>query len=252
MNFPSEAPAYYLGWDVGGWNCDNNGKNRDALCILDAQRIIIGKPWRGNLRQSINEATTTADWVGRLFSLCGEAAPSSPYRAILAIDTPLWFSTTLVDLLTRQQSVATLGDSETNPYLFRRTERFLFEHGIRPLSPIKDMIGSQATKGMHVLAKFAPQVVRCGVWSDGSLLNVIEAYPSPCKRSANMQQLLAGYPVLNHDDKQDALTCALIGWLFDQTPEKLISPDNSIPISEGWIWVPQDVLQDAHRRENGK
>jgi hypothetical protein len=61
----------------------------------------------GNLRQSINEATSTADWLGKLFSLCGAVEPASPYRAILAIDTPLGFPTALVDLLTRQRPVTT-------------------------------------------------------------------------------------------------------------------------------------------------
>jgi len=250
---PSPQPAaYYIGWDVGGWNCDKNANSRDALCILDPQCNLVGKAWRGNLRQSINDAADTGNWLTRLFALCGATVPASPFQAILAIDTPLGFSTALVNLLTRQQPVATLGSSETNPYLFRRTERFLFEHGIRPLSPIKDMIGSQATKGMHVLAKFAPQTLRCGVWSDGNLLTAIEAYPSPCKHSATTQQLIGHYPAMDHDDKQDALTCALLGYLFAREPAKLVAPDNAVPINEGWIWVPQDALNNAHRRENGK
>jgi hypothetical protein len=45
------------------------------------------------------------------------------------------------------------------------------------------MIGSQATKGMHVLTRFAPKIVECGVWSDGSNLTAIEAYTSACKSS---------------------------------------------------------------------
>jgi hypothetical protein len=243
MTLSPQPTTVYIGWDVGGWNCDKNANSRDAICILDAQCALVGKAWRGNLRQSINAATDAADWLSRLFALCGAFVPTSPYRAILAIDTPLGFSTELVDLLTRQQPVASLGASETNPYLFRHTERFLFEHGIRPLSPIKDMIGSQATKGMHVLAKFAPQTQRCGVWSDGNLLTAIEAYPSPCKRSATMQQLIGRYPAMDHEDKQDALTCALLGYLFDQSPKKLIPPDNAIAINEGWIWVPQDCIE---------
>ena len=40
------------------------------------------------------------------------------------------------------------------------------------------MIDSQATKGVHVLARFAPEIVECGAWSDGSNLTAIEAYPS--------------------------------------------------------------------------
>jgi hypothetical protein len=25
------ASAFFIGWDVGGWNCDDNSKSRDAL-----------------------------------------------------------------------------------------------------------------------------------------------------------------------------------------------------------------------------
>ena len=56
-------------------------------------------------------------------------------------------------------------------------------------TPIKDMIGSQATKGMHVLGRFAPIREACGVWTDGRMLRAIEAYPSACKRSACIEAL---------------------------------------------------------------
>ncbi len=42
--------SYFVGWDVGAWNCDKNGTSRDAIVILDEQRVIVGEPWRGNLR----------------------------------------------------------------------------------------------------------------------------------------------------------------------------------------------------------
>lgn len=67
---------------------------------------------------------------------------------------------------------------------------------------------------MHVLARFAAQVESCGVWSDGDRLTAIEAYPSPCKGSAIIQQLRRGYAPLRHEDEDDALTCALIAHLF--------------------------------------
>ncbi|MCP4289536.1 MAG: hypothetical protein GY792_34795 [Gammaproteobacteria bacterium] len=51
------------------------------------------------------------------------------------------------------------------------------------------MIGSQATKGMYVLACFAPKIAECGVWSDSSNLATIETYPSACKHSETTQAL---------------------------------------------------------------
>ncbi|HNC50754.1 MAG TPA: hypothetical protein PLO14_00745 [Accumulibacter sp.] len=241
MSRQPQASMFYVGWDVGGWNCDKNGKSRDALVILDTGLNIVGTPWRGNLRAAINEATDSAEWIGRLFALCNAAAPGDALIT-LAIDTPLGFSEAFVRLVTKLGTACEIGNSDTNPYLFRQTEHFLFEHGLKPLSAIKDMIGSQATKGMHVLAKFVPHTLRCGVWSDGMRLTAIEAYPSACKDSATIRGLQQPFGKLAHDDLDDALTCALLGCLFDTHPDKLISPGASVPASEGWIWVPKDGL----------
>ena len=247
MSIETQAPAFFIGWDVGGWNCDKNGESRDAIVILDADLAIVGTPWRGNLRKSIN-ATTCRSWVEALFALYGAEPPPISARVTLAIDTPLGFSQAFVALVTGRTYAESLESSATNPYLFRQTERCLFEQGIRPLSAVKDMIGSQATKGMHALAKFAPQVQRCGVWSDGAALTAIEAYPAPCKLSDMMAGLLQPYAdwrQANHRDKVDALTCALIAYCFQVQPETLAQPDGSVPVSEGWIWLPQDVLPRA-------
>lgn len=255
MNQPHLAPSFYIGWDVGGWNCDKNGKSRDAIVILDPDLQIVGKPWRGNLRTTINAATGSDAFIRALFALCSAPAdfalgaeatqPQAP-RITLAIDTPLGFSQAFVGLVTGLHSVEPIGQSNTNPYLFRHTERFLFEHGLTPLSAVKDMIGSQATKGMHALAKFARHRTSCGVWTDNRHLVAVEAYPSACKTSQAMAMLRQGYPELDHEDKTDALTCALVTYLFDQRREALAPPDASVPPGEGWIWVPGDVLSAWH------
>jgi hypothetical protein len=233
--------SYYIGWDVGGWNCDKNANSRDAVAILDADLNLVGKLWRDNIRNTINAATDSADWINRLFDLCKAAPPISP-QITLAIDTPLGFSDSFARLVKRQGHAGEIGSSETNPYLFRHTEQFLFQHGLKPLSPGKDMIGSQATKGMHVLAKFAPNIERCGVWTDAAGLTVIEAYPSGCKRSTTIKELQKRFGPLGHSDLDDALTCALLAYLFSMRPEALESPPKKTPTSEGWIWVPKDGL----------
>jgi hypothetical protein len=251
MTKPHLTLSFYIGWDVGGWNCDKNGKSRDAIVILDAALQIVGKPWRGNLRTTINAATDADGFINALFALCGapgglvlraEAAQPPAPRITLAIDTPLGFPQALVALVTGLHCVEPIGQSSTNPYLFRHTERFLSAHGLKPLSAVKDMIGSQATKGMHALAKFAPRRMSCGVWTDTSHLVAIEAYPSACKTSYTMARLLQGFPALDHPDQTDALTCALVAYLFDQRREALAAPYASVPPSEGWIWVTRDSL----------
>lgn len=243
MSGTSQPTSFYIGWDVGGWNCDKNGKSRDAIVILDSERRIVGSPWRGNLRQSINQAATSAEWIDSLFSLCDASSLVGHMQLIIGIDTPLGFSDAFARLVTGLECEPLVGDSETNPYLFRQTEHFLFQQGLKPLSAIKDMIGSQATKGMHVLAKFAPKGVSCGVWSDGAVLTAIEAYPSVCKGSATMRSLRHGYPALGHEDEDDALACALLAYLYAEQPGKLAWPSENVSSREGWIWVPKDVLK---------
>ncbi|MDT4850867.1 hypothetical protein FQZ97_850320 [compost metagenome] len=250
MQTLSSSAPLFIGWDVGGWNCDKNPASRDALVVLDEQRRILGQPWRGNLRRPINQALDSADFIARLLGLCDvEAEAAAP--VVLAIDTPLGFSEAFVELLVQGRAVDAIEGSASNPYLFRQTERFLFERGLSPLSAVKDMIGSQATKGMHVLARFAPHIQQCGVWTDHKRLRAIEAYPSACKRSKTMDELhqqyglgkasdtelLAGF---QHVDQRDALTCALIAWLFHFTPEQLVHPASEIPVREGWIFAPLD------------
>lgn len=242
MTAPTPTSAFYVGWDVGGWNCDKNGKSRDAIVILDAALQIVGNPWRGNLRSVINEAVTTPAFLYALFGLCGAAPPPASTSVTMAIDTPLGFPQAILDLITGQGISPAIERSASNPYLFRHTERFLFERGLTPLSAIKDMIGSQATKGMHAMAKFAPKNVSCGVWTDDQGLVAIEAYPSACKTAATIAALRQPYPTLDHEDKQDALTCALLAYLFDQRREVLADPGETVPLGEGWIWVPKDAL----------
>lgn len=245
MTGQERSEDFFIGWDVGGWNCDHNPNSRDAIVILDEQLALVGKPWRGNLRARINASANSREFIRNLFSLCAVDLLLNPAYVILAIDTPLGFSDGFVNLLSNHRYVEPIEESSANPYLYRQTERYLYTQGLKPLSPLKDMIGSQATKGIHALAKFAPQVLHCGVWSDGERLSVIETYPSACKRSALVNRLrkrVANQTSL-HQDENDALTCALIAYLFKSNPDMLISPLESVPTGEGWIWVPVDILE---------
>ena len=267
MTRESATTQVFIGWDVGGWNCDRNRESRDAVVILDSGGTLLGTPWRGNLRTAINQAQNSREWLERLLALCQLTSSAAQIQAVLAIDTPLGFSAAFLRLLDRLEYEATIGQSDTNPYLFRYTERFLFEHGLRPLSPVKDMIGSQATKGRHVLAKFAPKLKACGVWHDGARLTAIEAYPSACKASALMQKLLESFFSFQSEsvctaegnefddpDKRDALICALTAGLFWDQPALLAPPTGTTPRMEGWIWLPKDVFgrANADPRKRGR
>ena len=53
----------YIGWDVGGWNCDNSSASRDALVVLQLHPV----EQHGGQPQS-SEAAVVVD-LGR--HLCG-------------------------------------------------------------------------------------------------------------------------------------------------------------------------------------
>jgi hypothetical protein len=239
MKPDAPRPAFFIGWDVGGWNCDRNSTSRDAIVILDGGLAIVGEPWRGNLRECIASSRTASAWLQALFGKCRAQYPETAPKVTMAIDTPLGFSEEFVRLVTRQGYVEAAETSGLNRYLYRHTERHLFERGLRPLSAIKDMIGSQATKGMHVLAKFASQTESCGVWTDGAGFWAIETYPAACRGAKPVQEMLVGRPSLGHDDKDDARICAAIAFFFATKRDLLAEPPTEVPSGEGWIWIPR-------------
>ncbi|HOZ14759.1 MAG TPA: hypothetical protein PK784_08230 [Tenuifilaceae bacterium] len=227
--------TYYIGWDVGGWNCEKNSKSRDAIVILDANGCKIGEAFRVNLRNYIIESKNTLDFVSNIFTLCDlEQKFNESSKAILAIDAPLGFSKGFKELLAGNIT-DNINKHQENPYLFRTTEKFLFEKEFTPLSSVKDRIGSQTTKAMHVVAKFTPKIKSCGVWQDeNGLLTVIETYPAACRKFDNM-------PVVDSkkEDIRDAHICATIAKMFDKENEKLEQPPIETSKSEGWIWIPK-------------
>ena len=233
----------FIGWDVGGWHCDRNPKSRDALLVLDADNKPVGCPWRGNLRQAINDNSTASEFVSAILKFCGiDRTTTSAVLATLAIDAPLGFPHVLTRLIASKETVEPSEHVADNPYLFRLTERRLVAEGVRPLSSLKDMIGSQTTKAMHVVAKYCPDRTRVGVWSDNEYLQAIETYPSLCRSRAPdaLEALEAGMKtsIGKHSDIRDACVCAWVAREFVLSPENLEPPVCEAPPSEGWIWAP--------------
>ena len=236
----------FIGWDVGGWNCDKNQNSRDALVALDHAGQSPGQPWRGNLRETINSATTPMAFLAALLALCKLGTPGQPCHATLAIDAPLGFPEAFARMIAGGTPVDQIGRSAANPYLFRHTERRLVGEGVTPLSTIKDMIGSQATKAMHVVARFAPQRLSTGVWTDGAHLTVIETYPSLCRARLGPQVHIEPMPKTGREaDIHDADVCARIALDFHLNRERLEPPTDDTPPSEGWIWAPRRVSVEA-------
>jgi predicted nuclease with RNAse H fold len=257
--------AWYIGWDVGAWNCEKNANSRDALVVLNQQGELVGKPWRGNLRDTIAAAASYTDWLFALAKLCqfddATKAAFTTQNVVMAIDTPLGFSNGLLQLLQGEAVATPFTASSDNPYLYRHTERELFAHGFSPLSAVKDMIGSQATKGLHLLRKFGFTPSPNGIWqlnqSSQSSQNqcqhhALESYPTVLKTSNTVQQYiqqLSSQTNFNnwHQDIQDAAYCAIAALLYQQQPNTMATPTDDVT-TEGWIYVPKECLTCVRKR----
>ena len=241
----------FLGWDAGAWNCDRNRESRDALCALElggSGPVLVGTPWRGNLRDLL-VAHAGHDLVGALLRRLDVGADDSRHVTI-AIDTPLAWPRRMLELVTVGTCIDVPAEADNNPYLFRMQELALFGREQRPLSVVRDMIGSQSTKGIHFLhrARLAPMGV--GIWGLGST-TAIETYPAAAVADLEVARLSAALlaDVLGQErkprndawqgDVRDAIACALIAMLHRQRPERLEAPGPEAEPAEGWIWLPK-------------
>lgn len=239
---------YYIGWDVGGWTCDHNRTSRDALCALAGNTwdtlALAGEPWRGNLREALVENNTLNAILAKMsIRLNGDNAEGTTW----AIDTPLGWPDAFRSLLADNgNAVDVPEESHLNPCLFRQTERWLAQQGFRPLSAVRDKIGSQSTKGMHFLRRCGFRREAVGTWTASSH-KAIETYPRPVRTNATLRR---SFERLNNplwqQDIQDSLWCALVAAMFTLDPTALHSPDGDIPPEEGWIWVPNDINAGHH------
>lgn len=240
----------YLGWDVGGWHSDHNSKSRDAIVVLNADGSLAGmidKNGRDGLAQRFR--TTDPSDPDFWAVICRGSGAEDALRActhlVIAIDAALDFSSEFKALLRGERAESIPPTSADLPYLYRPTERFLSARGFAPLSPIKDMIGSQATKAIHVRLGQTPQMVRSGVWegSHGArTVTIIEAYPTVARKSQGAVRHLQRLSLADTSvDLVDAAYCAIMAYQFHVHPALLVHPTEGA-YDDGWIWVPKDVL----------
>jgi hypothetical protein len=240
----------FLGWDVGAWNCDANRKSRDALGALELDERgaprCVGQPWRGNLREILvgHEGAALIAELLRLLRIDGGAGR----HVSIAIDAPLGWPRRMCELITRGVSSAVPEKADANPYLFRVQELGLFAPGRRPLSVVRDMIGSQSTKAIHFLQRAQVTATGTGVWRAENI-TALETYPAAAKRNGALEERRAqlcealrdgGHSNAWSRDVNDAVMCALVAWLHRRHPEFLEAPGTDADLSEGWIWLPRD------------
>lgn len=91
MKSDAKSLSFFIGWDVGGWNCDNIPNSRDAIVILDNNLVIVGQPWHGNLRVCIANAITTGGLAQGIVRNVQGRISSEAVALKMHIDTPLGF-----------------------------------------------------------------------------------------------------------------------------------------------------------------
>ncbi|WP_132545873.1 hypothetical protein [Rhodovulum euryhalinum] len=124
--------------------------------------------------------------------------------------------------------------------LFRGVERRLEAEGKRPLSVIRDMIGSQATKAIVARSRFFPDQKETGVWTDAGGSAIIETYPAFVKhRSPRFAEPFPEPIDSEHEDIQDAYICALVAYSFAVDRQVLEQQFEAADPAEGWIWAPR-------------
>lgn len=249
----------YIGWDVGAWNCDSNPRSRDALCALedgDDGLVVAGPAWRGNLRDLLVKDDGDA-LVRAILERVG-VRWDGRRRVTIAIDTPLAWPRAMLGLVAQGTVVDVPLEADGNPYLFRQQERDLFESGWRPLSVVRDMIGSQSTKGIHFLRHAQLDATAVGEWGRGSVV-AIETYPSVAlkDRAVDDEVLRLRDDVLRREkakrneawetDVRDAIACAVVAAMHGSRRGLLSAPDPARAGDEGWIWLPAGARSSRSR-----
>ncbi len=198
----------------------------------------------GSLRPSI---------VSAMLNYCGVQAEDAT-EVTVAIDTLLGWPHAMMRLAQGgSTSVVSASDGE-NPYTRRETELDLIRRGYSPLSAVRDMLGSQSTKGIHCLRAAELEEVSCGVWRHtdglGRTVTAIETYPAVALQMNRLRLLqtetLERYggslrpenkPL--HDDVRDALACALVAFIFAESSQDMEPVPADVPPGEGWIILPR-------------
>ena len=258
---------YYIGWDVGAWQCRSSGTSCDAIVILNEEGCLghYRNSLSGTIQQLLDYKEDDADLflVDCWRKLCEiKTELSTEDKFVMAIDTPLGWPKDFVALINgegvseRWKLPAPRKDID-NTLLHRRTERNLGAS----LSAITQQIGSQSTKGMALLDALNAVRQSWGVWTVNSRLTLVETYPACCLRSGSFVRWMQSQAANTHDhdeelrdDTFDAYVCAFVAKAFAIEPSLLKPPpseDTDQEIDEGWIFHPNGNLV-SHQLLYGK
>jgi len=130
--------------------------------------------------------------IEQMLRLCGLNDPPLS-DVVIAIDTPLGWPAAMMRLVQGGPPAFVSEADGENPYTRRATELALIRRGFAPLSAVRDMLGSQSTKGLHFLRAANLPEVSPGVWRTtdeaGRTVTAIETYPAVALQSDRLRRL---------------------------------------------------------------
>jgi len=273
----SQAPIYFFGCDMGGWQNDDKGKG-DALAVCK---------WLDGECQHV-EATANVLFFpvgndGVLAERLREAL-SEEARVIVAIDAALGWPTDYVKLVSEASSgirydQRTFDKAINNPYLYRETERFIrafIRKDRDPLTAPGDKFGNNSSKAQMLVAWFREQLPNAyrPPFDDWALdaarsakHTLIEVYPDASRKSKPFSKLK--WPAFGESmadagnkDIADARICAMTGVCYAMQVGMIDNNGTAPPVccpdderisdeakkriaSEGWIFAPELSLRKA-------
>jgi hypothetical protein len=245
--------TYYIGWDVGAWHCDKNTKSQDCLWVIRSndkdnsgihRRLCIREQFNGN---------NVIEFLNNVFDNDEDRKINfgQDDEIFIAIDAVLCWPKYFIELIgngsVENNILSKINEAINNPFLYRETERIVYRETERivgkkhkPLSAVQGQIGSQSTKAIFFLKKYAFMKDTPGVWKCGKI-TVIETYPAILCDST-----------FTHNDENDAKLCAELAQQFasdadkDADKKELRYPESKEEIEsakqEGWIWFYKSCL----------
>jgi hypothetical protein len=268
-----------IGWDVGAHKCSPIKNSCDAIVFIEKGKIIGS--CRENLSNEIYQMWSNKLGLDGVIGLWAEKCKIVNFNIgdyseiVIAIDAPLGWPKKAIPLirgdLKKRDGLdlkfSMKKNAINNPFLFRYCERKLGSG----LSVITHSIGSQSIKAMMFVNSSGLVMEDWGVWSSGissksnSVIKIIEAYPSACKKSEKFINWSKGLNLFgshlmgqkfDQDDSYDAGICALVAKAFVCNKRILKFPPkvegNKKIKKEGWIFFPKDVPKNKKNNDGFK
>lgn len=158
--------TYFVGWDVGAWNCEKTkfaDGSQDSVVVLkkNCEDIDLQFAWMGNIYE--REETNFNSWCDFLKILISDKKnvifhnkelfndiEKNKCNFVVAIDAILGCPQAAYNIWNLREPLdnnKNIGYNKAN-FIYRTTENVIQS---TPLSVVKDMLGSQSTKALYLL-----------------------------------------------------------------------------------------------------